>query len=72
MEVLFVNNEGGGFADRVRVEEGTTVVQFFNKHVGGNADDYQIRVNRDAAEKYQVLEANDRVTVTPKKIDGAC
>ena len=29
MRILFINNEGGGFADYVQVAEGTTVDKFF-------------------------------------------
>jgi len=30
MRILFINNEGGGFADYVDVSEGQAVEQFFN------------------------------------------
>ena len=30
MKILFINNDGGGFADYVQVSDGTTVEQFFN------------------------------------------
>jgi sulfur carrier protein ThiS len=33
--------------------------------------DYLIRVNRQPVPKEYVLKENDRVTVTPTKIDGA-
>lgn len=35
MRVLFLNNEGAGFADYVEVEPGTTVNQFFSRQLPG-------------------------------------
>ena len=31
MKVLFINNDGGGFADHIEVAEGTTVRQLFQQ-----------------------------------------
>lgn len=71
MQVLFINNAGGGFAERVTVEAGTTILQFFNKRIGGDIKNYQVRVNREGCEQYQVLENGDRITITPTKVEGA-
>ncbi len=72
MRVLYINNDGGGFADYVTVSEGTTVDQFFkDKMQGSKPDDYLIRVNRQPVPRDYVLQENDRVTVTPTKIEGA-
>ena len=72
MRVLYINNDGGGFADYVGVTEGTTVQQFFkDKMPGREASDYLIRVNRQPVPCDYVLQENDRVTVTPTKIEGA-
>ena len=72
MRVLYINNDGGGFADYVTVSEGTTVDQFFkDKMQGSKPDDFLIRVNRQPVPRNYVLQENDRVTVTPTKIDGA-
>lgn len=72
MRVLYINNDGGGFADYVTVSEGTTVDQFFkDKMQGRKPDDYLIRVNRQPVPCDYVLQENDRVTVTPTKIEGA-
>ena len=72
MRVLFVNNDGGGFADYVQVAEGMTVAQFFaDKMPGRNAADYLIRVNRQPVARDSVLQEGDRVTMTPTKIEGA-
>ena len=72
MRLLFINNDGGGFADYVNVAEGTTVDKFFNeKLTGQKAEDYLIRVNRQPVPRDYVLQDGDRVTATPVKIDGA-
>ena len=70
--LLFINNDGGGFADYVEVPEGTTVDKFFSRQLPGrDAADYLIRVNRQPVPKDYVLQDNDRVTMTPTKIEGA-
>ena len=72
MRVLFLNNEGGGFADRVEVEPGTSVAQFLaDKLPNRDPADFLIRVNRLPVPSDQVLAEGDRVTATPVKIDGA-
>jgi len=72
MKVLFINNDGGGFADHVDVTEGTTVRELFKEQVaGGKPDSYLIRVNRQPVAADQVLHEGDRVSFTPVKIEGA-
>jgi hypothetical protein len=72
MRILFINNGGGGFADHVEVETGTTISAFLGKHVPNySPDDYLIRVNRQIASRDQVLNDNDRVSCTARKIEGA-
>ena len=72
MRLLYVNNDGGGFADYVEVSQGVTVEQFFaQKMPGQEPTDYLIRVNRQPVARDHVLQEGDRVTVTPTKIDGA-
>ena len=72
MKILYVNNDGGGFADHIEVQDGTTVSQLFSQRVAnGKSSDYLIRVNRQPAASDQVLVSGDRVTFTPVKIEGA-
>ena len=72
MRILFINNLGGGFADFINVEEGTDIAKLFKQKMPlEQAQDYLIRVNRQPVPKYYVLKENDRVTITPTKIDGA-
>ena len=72
MRILFVNNLGGGFADFINIEEATTIEKLFKQKMSNeNTEDYLIRVNRQPVPKDYVLKENDRVTITPTKIDGA-
>jgi hypothetical protein len=73
MKILYINNDGGGFADHVEVREGTTVEQFFREsaRTDSRPQDYLIRVNRLPVSAGQVLQEGDRVSFTPTKIEGA-
>ena len=72
MRILFINNHGGGFADYVTVQDGTTIEQFFDKQMRDcEPEDYLIRVNRQPVGSDYVLQEGDRVTCTPTKIEGA-
>jgi hypothetical protein len=72
MRVLWINNDGGGFADHIDVEPGITVASLFGQRLPGRkAEDFLIRVNRQAVSEGQVLQEGDRVSMTPTKIQGA-
>lgn len=72
MQILWLNNDGGGFADYVQVAEGTTVEQFFHQQLPERSpQDYLIRVNRQPVPQDYVLREGDRVSMTPTKIQGA-
>jgi sulfur carrier protein ThiS len=72
MKVLVINDNGGGFADYMELDENTTVTQLFQKQTGGaNSGDYLIRVNRQPCAADQVLQDGDRISFTPTKIEGA-
>ena len=72
MRILFINNEGSGFADHVDVPEGITVEKLFHKQLPERrAEDFMIRVNRQHVTKDQVLQEGDRISMTPTKIEGA-
>ncbi len=71
MRVLYINNHGGGFADFVEVEDGTTIGAFFNRRMPDAVSEaYLIRVNRELTTADRVLRENDRVTITPTKIEA--
>ncbi len=72
MRILYVNNDGAGFADHIEIADGTTVSKLFEQRVtNGSPADYLIRVNRQPAASDQVLQPGDRVSFTPTKIEGA-
>jgi sulfur carrier protein ThiS len=72
MKLLFVNNDGGGFADYLEVESGLSVEKFFGQKMPGRRpEDYLIRVNRQPVPRDYVLQEGDRISMTPTKIEGA-
>ena len=72
MKLFYINNDGGGFADSIEIDEGTTVAELFAERMPGRkAADFLIRVNRLPSAADQVLQAGDRVSITPTKIEGA-
>ncbi len=72
MKILYINNDGAGFADYIDVPEGTTVQKLFAQQVAsGRAADYLIRVNRQPVPRDYVIQPGDRVSMTPTKIEGA-
>lgn len=72
MQILFINNNGGGFADYLDVAEDTTVGRFFADKMGHeSSSNYLIRINRQPVANDYVLKPGDRVTFTPTKIEGA-
>lgn len=72
MKILMINNDGGGFADYLEIADATTVHTLFTEKLPGRkASDFLIRVNRLPAAADQILQAGDRISITPTKIDGA-
>jgi hypothetical protein len=72
MQILVINNDGSGFADYLEVESGTTVQKLFEKQVANpKPENYLIRVNRLPTSRDQILNEGDRVSFTPRKIEGA-
>ena len=72
MTVLFINNDGGGFADQITIHDGATVASLFAERCPGRkASDFLIRVNRLPSSADQLLQSGDRISITPTKIEGA-
>jgi hypothetical protein len=72
LKILFVNNDGGGFADYIELPERMTVTQLFERQMrGAKPENYLIRVNARPAARDQELAEGDRVSMTPTKIEGA-
>ena len=72
MQVFYINNDGGGFADQIEIDDGLTVEQLFGQRMPERRpEDYLIRVNRQPAARDQRLQEGDRISITPTKIEGA-
>ncbi len=71
MRIMFINNAGGGFADHIEIAQGTSISKLFQDKVGGRVGDYLIRVNRQPTTAEYVLQPDDRVSITPTKVEGA-
>jgi hypothetical protein len=72
MRILYINNDGGGFADYIEVDPGISVSKLFAQQLPGRkAEDYLIRINRQPTSEDQTLQEGDRVSFTPTKIEGA-
>jgi len=72
MRIMFINNDGSGFADYIEVQSNTTVEALFAGQMPDRSpSDYLIRVNRQHVTRDHVLQDGDRVSFTPTKIEGA-
>lgn len=70
IQVVFVNNAGGGFADRMRIDDDLTIEEFLEDE-GIDPDQTVVQVNGSHVEADRVLRNGDRISATPAKIDGA-
>ena len=60
MKILFINCDGGGFADHLEVPEGMTVGTLFCEKVPhGKPANFLVRVNRQPAPANLVLQPGD-------------
>jgi len=72
MQIMLINNDGGGFADHIEIADGTSVAALFaDKMPGRKAADFLIRVNRLPVSSDQILQPGDRASITATKIQGA-
>lgn len=72
MRLMYINNDGAGFADYIDTAAETTVAALFAQRIPqGRPEDYLIRVNRQPVTSDTVLQEGDRVSMTPRKIEGA-
>ena len=71
ISIHVVNNSGGGFAERKQIRVGQTVGGLFSEVSGGDSPEhFLIRVNREPTSGDYVLKQDDRVSITPTKIEG--
>lgn len=72
MKLLYLNNDGGGFADEIEVPDGMSAEALFEKLMPEKRrEDYLIRVNHEQVPAKFQLSDGDRLTITPTKIHGA-
>ncbi len=71
LKIMFINNNGGGFADYIQVPGGNTIKGLFAQQMAGDPADYLIRVNRQPTTAEYVIREGDRVSITPVKVEGA-
>ena len=71
MQILFINNDGAGFADTIEIKDDTTIAQLFAEQLPNRKPaDYFIRVNRlpnsvrSTVVAVVALVADDRATHT--------
>ena len=73
IEVLYVNNGGGGYARKISVPRKTTLGVFVDEYVRDydlDEKNARIRVNSKIEVRDVELQDGDRVTVTPTKVAG--
>jgi len=72
IKVLLVDNDGSGFANHVEIDEGLTVAQFVAlRRPDEDPSSFLVRVNREEVAGDYVLSPSDKVTLTPRNIEGA-
>lgn len=73
LNIKFINNNGGGFARTIPVEDGTTLGDFLKDEMDGESlSNYKIRHNETRVCDWDsTLQDGDRILVTPIKMGGA-
>ena len=76
LKVQFVTNDGNGLPQEFSVEPGTTVEQVLNMAFEGNLEDFTFSMRpkggvSDLACMTDTVENGCRLTVAPRKVDGA-
>jgi hypothetical protein len=72
--ITFIDNDGGGRAEKIDVPHGITVLQVFEQQKPGRVfENYNVRLDgEDVSRHLQAIPADQsRIVVTPKKIEGA-
>jgi len=70
IKVLYINNDGSGFAEPVQAISGVTLFQFLAQQ-GSDPAGKMVRLNNDIAAGTTVLRNGDKISVTPLKVEGA-
>lgn len=69
--VLFINNDGGGFARAVSVLRGTRLCDFLEEQGVTEPERFQIRVGNEIVPEDYLLTSGCKVTASPVKMVGA-
>ena len=73
MKILYINNDGAGFADYIEVPQGTTVATLFaNQLPQAKPQDYLIRVNRLPVPSNYILMEGERVKYHARQDPRSC
>jgi len=75
VNVTLVCNSGQGVPRQLSVRDGTTVGEMLNVNFDGHVEDFTVSVRIDGyseeADLDDVLEDGSRVTLAPRKVEGA-
>ena len=75
IKVTLITNSGSGAPVEIPVVGGTLLKDFLNVSFEGNSNDFKIRVRTDGESRDEgmdyVLKDNDRISLSPNKIEGA-
>lgn len=70
IKVLYINNDGAGFASSVEAIAGVTLQQFLAQKAG-SVEGKLVRLNNEIASGTTPLKSGDKISVTPLKVEGA-
>ena len=71
MQIKFINNDGAGYSDKLEIIPGTTISGLFSQQMSGRMpNNYVIRVNLKSVASDYLLQQDDVVSFTAKKITG--
>ena len=72
MQILFINNDGGGFADHIDVRDGQTVGQLFQERVSFHTGQDQAQIEADSdRDRWFTAEEAKNYGFIDKVITGA-
>ncbi len=71
INVVIVNNEGGGYGERAKLVPGTKVSEVVETQITKTPKDYTIKVNGQEVTADQQFNDGDRLVISPRKIAGA-
>lgn len=75
-EVTLITNDGDGMPQKYNVRDGATVEDLLNLGFDGCPDDFTIQrrslgATSEEVDEWTTLRDGDRITLAPKKVEGA-